>query len=190
MKNLIKIIKVTFIFLSLILFSCQDEQIELIDTLSTATDELSLKKGGKSVVYFLVSLNPLDLIGDDVLVTIGCTGVSASKGNYPVIWFSEICLVDVDTGENTLSVLNIGVDSTDYTVIMGDGNGGHFRAFIEEGPEIGELTNTTHRVDLSDLGPFKVWKRVGKGKHVSWVDTYGTIQIGEIVFEPTPDKPL
>lgn len=43
MKTYIKGIKtVAVIFLSLVLFSCQDEQIELQDTLSTA-DQVKLK---------------------------------------------------------------------------------------------------------------------------------------------------
>lgn len=77
------------IFMTLILFSCQDELIEPQDTLSTTPDELMLNKGPR--VNFLVTLNrgSLDVSTDNLLLSV-CDGTVNSK--QTLLWFDDDCL--------------------------------------------------------------------------------------------------
>ena len=90
MNTYLKGIKtVAVIFLSLALFSCQEEQIEPQDTLSTTPDELMLNKGPR--VNFMVTLNEgtLDADTPDLLTSI-CDGTVNSK--QTLLWFDDDCL--------------------------------------------------------------------------------------------------
>ena len=97
MKTYLKGMKtVAVIFLSLMLFSCQDEQIELQDTLSTASDELMLNRGkppkddntGRN--DFTVSLtNPQNLFPNALVSVPGCDGTFNSK--QTLFWFDDDC---------------------------------------------------------------------------------------------------
>ncbi len=105
MKTYLKGIKtVAVIFLSLLLFSCQDEQIEPIDTLSTDSDQILLKPGkgkGGSVVYYDVFLLSGDqAAGDDLLLTIdGCVATNTSF--QPAVSFEEGCDTEFTTSDGT-----------------------------------------------------------------------------------------
>ncbi len=100
MNTYLKGIKtVAVIFLSLTLFSCQDEQIEPIDTLSTAPDELGFKKGGNggggqvNEVLYDVIIERGDYKGTITsaeLITSDCNATAQSMP-YAITWDESDC---------------------------------------------------------------------------------------------------
>ena len=108
MKTYLKGIKtVAVIFLSLALFSCQDEQIELQDTLSTTPDELMLNKGPR--VNFLVTLNKgtLGSTTDNLLLSV-CDGTVNSV--QTLLWFND-CTDDLGETEPAFSTTYLDAEN-------------------------------------------------------------------------------
>ena len=192
MKTYLKTIKtVGVIFLSLILFSCQDEQIELQDTLSTETDQLASRR-----TNFIVTITddtgytgPATLIASDE-----CWGTMNTK--QTLLWFVydcwptfEVCHEDEDgikvcTEDLILQGIGLGFGTptnelTEFGILMTQGRDRYFGDWTDYGS--GELTSTgtTYSYD-NDI---EIWKKVGKGKHRN--DEYiGKIRIGAIDIAP------
>ena len=187
MKTYLKGIKtVAVIFLSLVLFSCQDEQIEPIDTLSTETNQLASRR-----TNFIVTLTDTGYTGPATLIASDeCWGTTNTKQD--LLWFVydcwptfEVCHEDEDgikvcTEELTLQGIGLGFGTptnelTEFGILMTKGRDSYFGDWTDSG--LGELTSTgtTYSYD-NDI---EIWKKVGKGKHRN--DEYiGNIIIGKI----------
>jgi len=192
MKNYIKGIKtVAVIFLSLALFSCQDEQIEPIDTLST-TDQDMLKpsKDGGGRVNYKVFLEPSELTPNPLLVTSeetsedGCFGTCNST--QTLLWFSNDCstsflIISEDGGTQhrlNLQSIRLNFDGNESRVIMTDGADTYF-ADLEHEHEPFKLEGGLYFIDAPKV---VISRKVGKGKHRD-DEPIGFISIGQIGLE-------
>jgi len=185
MKTYIKGIKtVAVIFLSLIVFSCQDEQIELQDTLSTESDQLMSRPGGKT--SFNVSLNQGDWREEEngtlIVNPNECTGTSDKKN---LLWFVYDCWPAFEVGGEDLflQAISLGFGTTnsqaDIQVIMFKGRDTYFGDWKGQGLRNFDSNGDTHYLINKDV---EIWKKVKKGRERE--DTYlGDIYIGEIVIK-------
>ncbi len=159
MKTYFKGIKtVAVIFLSLILFSCQDEQIEPQDSLSIESEQMMLKPGkGKgsndSRLNFEVFIadKPYQQNGFNSLYTPeGC--IPTSNTAQPMVWWHTDCRETIKIVVGTLTLhsprIEIGNPVENYRLWMNDDNGylyaselilefsGKGKSFDQEGFEV------------------------------------------------------
>lgn len=174
------------IFLSLALFSCQEEQIEQVDTLSTTPDQDMLKPGkgnggGGGRVNYTVSLEPTDTTPIPLLVTSeDCIGTC--NNTQTLLWFSSDCSTSFYTGvlDLNLQSIRLNFDNNESQVIMGDGTDKYFSDPEWDGPEfVFDLEGGTYVIDQT----IEIFKKVGKGKHRT-NEPAGFISIGQIVITP------
>ena len=185
MKTYLKGIKtVAVIFLSLSLFSCQEEQIEPIDTLSTAPNQLMQKpdKGSNSGrVNYTVSLGTGEILLENLLVTEGdCFGTC--NNTQTLLWFSSDCSTSFDTGTEftdlNLVAIRLDFDDNKSGVHMTDGSNTYFSDPEWDCPElIFDPAGGTYVI----YAKINMYKKIGKGKHR--IDEYaGFVSIGKIVI--------
>lgn len=184
MKTYFKGMKIiAVIFLSLVLFSCQVEQIEPQDVLSTESDQLVSARGGRT--NFIVTLTDTGYTGDATLISSDdCWGTTNTKQD--LLWFVYDCWPTFNVGGEELTLQGIGLgfstptnELTEFGILMTKGKEGYFGDWTDSG--LGELTSTgtsySYNLDIA------IWKKEGKGKHRD--DVYiGEIRIGEIVMTP------
>jgi len=198
MKTYIKGIKtVAVIFLSLALFSCQEEQIEPQDTLSRTTDEILSEKGKpikdnttNNIEYNVTLTWPFSSTLPDVLVTgVNCT--ASNSTTQDLVYFN--CNTEFTTanynyeGDVTLTLNSIRLggalkDPEHFRVIMSDGVGNkYFADFTYE--SIKPFSSEGGSWDFSELGDIPVNLKDGHGKNVAYVPS-GSIRIGIITLTP------
>lgn len=204
MKTYLKGMKtVAIIFLSIVLFSCQDEQIELQDTLSTESNEHFSKPGkgnggNGNVVYFNVEIvDTFTETGDNILYTdqIGipedCVATNNSK--QTVVWFDNGCdnLFTTTEGiELKLSFISMGQEPIDeIQVWMQDADENEYRTLVmdTDGESPGAIIPPVDILPEGYIVAFNesltIYKKVGKGKN-RHLEPSGEIRLGEIVMEP------
>ena len=186
MKTYFKGIKtVAVIFLSLILFSCQDEIIVSEESSITESNQLMLKNarvnykvslgsgGGLSTTYSLVT-NP------------DCLATCNSKQD--LVWFDDTCQGYVTTSTRSAkllaSSLRLKGANNGYELIMHDGYGEkYFGNWEDEGGEIIlPLENLTNPFIVDIQHEFEMYKVMGKGKNAPPPVFSGAIRIGQIVI--------
>ena len=177
------------IFMTLILFSCQVEQIEPIDTLSTESNQNMSKPGngnggGGNVVYYNVKINNTFGIPweGDILITDpnGCAATNNSK--QTVVWFDNGCDIIFTTSDGTnlyLSFISMGKSPIDEVQVwMHDAEGNDYHTLWEDGNvESTPINPLGYTVEVNKtLNIFKKVKRKRTPK--------GTIRLGNIVMTP------
>ena len=193
------------IFMTLILFSCQDELIEPIDTLSKTTDENLSKKGkppkGDSRIDYWVSLDAGTLLDWDGQTHVNEL-ISACDGTVnsvqTLLWFNdctspvEPAFTPVDGG--SLGELNYGAirpatgdsgGTGEYGLRMTDSNNTNYYYHFE-GPVIDLSIKSDKDIAIYQSGVLKFKERVRKDK--KWVVIYHEtdieISIGIITIKP------
>ena len=191
---------VAVIFLSLVLFSCQDEVIVPQDTLSTAPDQDMLKPGkgnggggdGGTVYFNVEVVNPLsEEVGNHVILTdlivdpVGCVATNNSK--QTAVWFDEGCDNPFTTTDGTnlsLSFVSMGKSPIDeIQVWMRDANGNQYKTKWEDGSidEPATIDPEGYTVVFNDF--LTIYKKEGKGKNRQLIES-GEIFLGEINMVP------
>jgi len=205
MKTYLKGIKtIAVVFLSLVLFYCQEELFEPQDALSTESNQNMLRPGnggggnnGSDVVYYDVVI--LDTFGEDDTPTVPwetdiiktsdkCVG--SNDTTQDLVWFDDGCatvftlLQDNASNLNlTLSSIRLGgidKDDTKYQVIMHDDSRNKYVADFT-GPDVKPFDPIRVEIML-DTSYVLNWKYKKKG--IVHRDSVGTIRIGRIVMTP------
>ena len=156
------------IFMTLILFSCQVEQIEPQETFSSESDQLMLKRGR---VNYNVSLISGDGLSSTYLLITPTDCFATSNSKQDLIWFDDACKRFVTTSNQTVklkpSSIRLKGVKNGYELIMNDSDG---ETYFGNWEDVGGLIILPLEdlpdpfiVDINHV--FEMYKVMGKGKN-------------------------
>ena len=205
MKTYLKGIKtVAVIFLSLALFSCQDEQIEPIDNLSTESDELMLRGKGKpggddttngNIHYVVILTNTSSSSIDGSNLTSWEELSATCSTSQDLLWFDgsfekgpKVTIDNIELFLQSIRLGGAGKIPSRHEITMHDGERNNYRGRFDIDPSVSLLYMKPYgadgdEVDYSGL-EIIIGKRVRRGADIPIGKLYlGTIKLTPITTQ-------